>query len=156
MPKIELRGRREGDLEQCVNALRLVHEADGYPMVWPSDPVRWLSPDQMLRGWVAVTRTDAPVGHVLLRTTQDPETLEISRLFVSPTARGQGLGAALLGRAREWAAERDRRLELEVVADERSHAIALYESAGWRRAGTVTAEWTGPDGGCVQLHRYTC
>ena len=156
MPKTELRARRESDLEACVNALRLVHEADGYPMIWPRDPARWLCPAAMVRGWVAVTRTDAPVGHVLILSTQHPDTLEVARLFVAPEGRGRGLGAALLGRAREWAGEQGRRLELEVVADERSHAITLYEREGWRRTGTVTAEWTAPDGGCVEVHRYSC
>lgn len=158
MPKIELqielRERREYDLERCVRVLRLVHEADHYPMVWPRDPVRWLTPASMLRGWVAVTHTDVLVGHVLL-TAQARDTLEIARLFVSPEARGHGIGAALLDRAGAWADEQERGLELEVVADERSRAIALYERAGWRRTGTTTAEWTTPDGGRVEVHRYT-
>ena len=154
MPNFELRERREADLDECVNALRLVHEADGYPMVWPRDPVRWLRPASLLRGWVALTRSEELVGHVLLLSTRDPDTLEVARLFVSPRGRGRGIGAALLDRAGAWAEERGGRLELEVVADERSHAIALYEREGWRRTGTVTAEWTAPDGGCVVVHRY--
>jgi GNAT superfamily N-acetyltransferase len=154
VPNFELRERPENDLEECVSVLRLVHEADRYPMVWPGDPARWLSPASLLRAWVAVTRTEELVGHVLLRAAQDPDTLEVARLFVSPRARGEGLGAALLDRAGAWAGQRGRRLELEVVADERSPAIALYERAGWRRTGTVTAEWTAPDGGCVAVHRY--
>ena len=75
MPNFELRARREADLEECVNALRLVHEADRYPMVWPRDPVRWLHPASLLRGWVAVTRSEELVGHVLLLATQRPDTL---------------------------------------------------------------------------------
>ena len=154
MPNFELRERSEDDLEECVSVLRLVHEVDRYPVVWPKDAARWLSPGSSVRAWVAVTRTEELVGHVLLCATQDADTLEVSRLFVSPRARGAGLGAALLDRARAWAEQQGRRLELEVVADERSHAIALYEREGWRRTGTVTAEWTAPDGGCVVLHRY--
>jgi hypothetical protein len=41
-----------------------------------------------------------------------------------------------------------------VVAVERSPAMALRAGAGWRRTGTVRAEWTAPDGGCVVVHRY--
>jgi GNAT superfamily N-acetyltransferase len=156
VPRIELRERREDDLGDCVRTLRLVHRADGYPMVWPRDPAGWLCPATMLRAWVAVTRTEELTGHVLLLTTQDPDTVEIARLFVSPEARGRGLGAALLGRARAWAEERGRRVVLRVVADERSPAIALYEREGWRRTGTVTAEWTAPDGGRVEVHSYAC
>jgi GNAT superfamily N-acetyltransferase len=154
VPNFELRERSENDLEECVSVLRLVHEVDRYPMVWPRDPARWLSPASLLRAWVAVTRTEELVGHVLLRATRDPDALEVARLFVSPNARGEGLGAALLDRAGAWAEEQGRRLELEVVADERSRAIALYEREGWRRTGTLTAEWTAPDGGCVVVHRY--
>lgn len=33
-----VRGRAEGDLPACVEVLRAVHEQDGYPLVWPSDP----------------------------------------------------------------------------------------------------------------------
>jgi GNAT superfamily N-acetyltransferase len=148
------RERRESDLERCVQALRLVHEADGYPMVWPKDPVRWLSPANTLHGWVAVTRSDAVAGHVLLLGTERPDTWELARLFVSPEARGLGLAGALLELAGARAAERGAGLELWVVADERSRAISLYERAGWRRTGTVTAEWTKPDGGPVRMHRY--
>ena len=156
---LELRDRRIADLENCVSALSRVHEADGYPMVWPRDPVRWLSPAAMLRGWVAVRRdevrgTQRVVGHVVLVGTEVPGKVEIGRLFVAPEGRGRGLGAALLDVACGWADAQGRGVELEVVADERSSAIALYERTGWRRTGTVTAEWTAPDGGCVRVHRY--
>jgi GNAT superfamily N-acetyltransferase len=166
MAKTVIRGRRAGDLDQCVRALRLVHEADGYPMVWPRDPVRWLSPAATAHAWVALAATAADhrpghaeaaggvLGHVLLLRTDTPRTYEIARLFVAPAGRGLGLGSALLETAGVRAAEAGYGLELEVVADERSHAIALYERTGWRRTGTVTAEWTRPDGRCVQVHRY--
>jgi GNAT superfamily N-acetyltransferase len=152
--KFQVRERRESDLERCVQVLRLVHEADGYPMTWPRDPARWLSPANTLRGWVAITRSDEPVGHVLLVGTERPDTWELARLFVSPEARGQGVADALLEAACARAAAESRGLELEVVADERSRAISLYERAGWRRTGTVTAKWTAADGASVRVHRY--
>lgn len=171
MAKTEIRERRAADLDQCVRALRRVHEADGYPIVWPRDPVRWLSPAATAHAWVAVAAaqpagpTRAPgaaeaeaaggvLGHVLLLRTDTPRTYEIARLFVAPAGRGLGLGRELLETAGVRAAREGYGLELEVVADERSHAIALYERTGWRRTGTVTAEWTRPDGRCVQVHRY--
>lgn len=174
MAKTVIRARRAGDLDQCVRALRLVHEADGYPMVWPRDPVRWLSPAATAHAWVALAApgpepdpgqaaergpgnaetAGGVLGHVLLLRTDTPRTYEIARLFVAPAGRGLGLGSALLETAGVRAAEAGYGLELEVVADERSHAIALYERTGWRRTGTVTAEWTRPDGRCVQVHRY--
>lgn len=180
MAKTVIRARRSADLDRCVRALRQVHEADGYPMVWPRDPVRWLSPAATAHAWVALaspetgsrpgsaeteaetenateTETEAGagvLGHVLLLRTDTPRTYEIARLFVTPAGRGLGLGSALLETAGVRAAEAGYGLELEVVADERSHAIALYERTGWRRTGTVTAEWTRPDGRSVQVHRY--
>jgi GNAT superfamily N-acetyltransferase len=158
MAKTVIRRRRAADMERCVRALRRVHELDDYPMVWPRDPVRWLSPAATYEAWVA-ERVDEDgagelIGHVLLQRTASPATLEIARLFVEPAGRGLGLGAALLEAAGARAGADGYGLELEVVADERSHAIALYERTGWRRTGTVTAEWKRPDGGCVEVHRY--
>jgi GNAT superfamily N-acetyltransferase len=157
MAKTVIRLRRAGDLEQCVKALRRVHELEGNPMIWPRDPVHWLSPAATVHAWVAERPSDGGglvLGHVLLQRTASPGTLEIGRLFVAPAGRGLGLGAALLETAGGRADDEGYGLELEVVADERSHAIALYERTGWRRTGTVTAEWTRPDGGRVQVHRY--
>ena len=163
MTKTAIRERHADDLQECVKSLHQVHLADGYPMVWPRDPIHWLSPAQARHAWVAVADDgDRPgssspagvLGHVLLCATASPRILEIARLFVPPAARGLGLGAALIEHAGVRAAQLDCDLELEVVADERSHAIALYERTGWRRVGTATAEWTAPDGGCVQVHRY--
>ena len=128
--KFQPRERRESDLERCVQVLRLVHEADGYPMAWPRDPARWLCPAGTRYGWVAVTRSDEPVGHVLLVGTERPGTWELARLFVSPEARGRGVADALLETACSRADEQGRKVELEVVADERSRAISLYERAG--------------------------
>jgi GNAT superfamily N-acetyltransferase len=178
MTEVEIRERDDGDLPECVRALRLVHEADGYPMVWPADPSGWLSPDDQAAAWVAVTGAAAVasgaaegeeggghragpraqggeiLGQVLLREHPEPDCYELARLFVAPAARGLGLGAALMKRAETWAARRGCRLVLEVVADERSGAIALYEKAGWRRTSTVVADWSAPDGTPVRLHRY--
>jgi GNAT superfamily N-acetyltransferase len=169
MAKTVIRERRAADLGRCVKALRRVHELDGYPLNWPRDPVRWLSPAETYCAWVAErpsaddadgeggadgAGTGLVLGHVLLQRTASAATLELARLFVAPAGRGLGLGAALLAAAGVRAGEAGYGLELEVVADERSHAIALYERAGWRRTGTVTAEWTRPDGGCVRVHRY--
>jgi GNAT superfamily N-acetyltransferase len=164
MAKTVIRRRRLADLGLCVRALRQVHKRDGYPLNWPRDPVRWLSPAGTAAAWVAehpsadgdgsANAAEPVLGHVLVQRGPSPERLEIARLFVAPAGRGHGLGAALLDAAGVWAGEAGYGLELEVVADERSHAIALYERTGWRRTGTVTAEWTRPDGGCVEVHRY--
>jgi len=56
----------------------------------------------------------------------------LNDLFVAPAARGRGVGAALLTRARDWAEEtRAKGLVLETAID--NPAQHLYESMGWRR-----------------------
>lgn len=56
----------------------------------------------------------------------------LNDLFVAPWARGRGVGAALLTRARAWAEETwAKGLVLETAVD--NPAQHLYESLGWRR-----------------------
>ncbi|MFF0370971.1 GNAT family N-acetyltransferase [Micromonospora sp. NPDC005087] len=157
----QIRRRRATDLDGCVAALALVHGADRYPLNWPADPHQWLREPRPARAWVAVDANSAIVGHVAVQRLPDPAdgslarpTAEVTRLFVSPTARGTGLGAALLTRARRWAAERGTDLLLDVAVSDTA-ATALYERTGWRCTGTSTAQWTAPDGSAVSLHHYT-
>ncbi|MFC4021560.1 GNAT family N-acetyltransferase [Micromonospora sp. GCM10011542] len=153
-----VRRRRPADLDGCVTALALVHRADRYPLNWPADPQRWLRDAEP--AWVAVDDAATIVGHVAVRPLPAPAdgpparpSAEVSRFFVVPTARGSALGGVLLAEVRRWAAERGRDLILEVVA-ENAAAIARYEQAGWRYAGTTTADWTAPDGRPVALRHY--
>lgn len=173
--KTVIRERRPEDVEQCVKVLRRVHERDGYPIVWPRDPVRWLSPERTAYAWVlteeevadaaaaeASARLSGVLGHILLLRAADgsaenspePRVYEVARLFVRPDARRLGLGTALLETAIAQAAQDGYSLTLEVVADESSTAISVYEKAGWRKVGTAVAEWKRPDGGSVKVHRY--
>jgi [ribosomal protein S18]-alanine N-acetyltransferase len=66
----------------------------------------------------------------------------VSRFFVSPHARGRGVGGALMRRAEEHAAARDLRLVLDVAAHNRA-AIAFYERRGWRRVGPAELALSG-------------
>src|SRR5690349_17342941 len=102
---LTVRPRTDDDLEQCVLILEQVHRADAYPMFWPEDPAKWLSPRGMLGAWVA--HHDGRVaGHIDLRaadadasaavwagaTSLPPERLAaIGRFFVSPDCRGRGV-----------------------------------------------------------------
>lgn len=145
-----IRERLAGDLDGCVRALRAVYEADGYPLNWPADPRGWLEPPGLLGAWVCGDID----GHVAVHEL-DGERAEVTRLFVAPAARRRKVGRTLVEHVKAWAAAHGRSLVLEVVADEqRSAAIALYEATGWRHMATVQADWTGPDGGLVQLRRY--
>jgi GNAT superfamily N-acetyltransferase len=153
--EIRIRPRQPEDLDRCVAALALVHAADEYPTVWPTDPARFLTPTSMLRGWVAVDEDDSVLGHILLSVDPDePGTGHINRLFVAPAARGHKVGYRLLAQARAWAEAESLALELEVVASEQSAAIVLYENTGWQRVATVPADWSTGDGAVVMVHRY--
>jgi ribosomal protein S18 acetylase RimI-like enzyme len=149
-----IRNRGEADLSLCVEALRAVYQASGYPVNWPADPAQWLQPSEILQAWVAETDEMPVAGHVILRRSPGAaRSAEVSRLFVVPAARRRGVALALLEAAMRAAAENDLDLFLDVTDDLRA-ARALYERAGFRLVSTARADWTTPDGHSVTLHRY--
>ncbi|MER5193609.1 GNAT family N-acetyltransferase [Streptomyces sp. NPDC002755] len=146
-----IRPRLPADLDGCVAALALVHAHSGYPVDWPDRPDRWLTPGGLLAAWVAET-DGRVVGHAGLCGAEQGDVAAdlwdgrtapavISRLYVSPGARGHGVGAALLARAVGAARARDLHPVLDVVATD--PAAAFYERLGWRLLGTVDQRW-GP------------
>ncbi|WP_109000736.1 GNAT family N-acetyltransferase [Streptomyces rishiriensis] len=149
-----VRPRRPADLDGCVAALALVHAHSGYPVDWPEQPAAWLTPDALLAGWAAELDGQV-VGHVALCAPGEgdaaaalwsarpgrPAPAVISRLYVSPAARGHGVGAALLDRAVGTARARGLHPVLDVVAAD--PASAFYERLGWRSLGTAVQQW-GP------------
>ena len=151
-----IRIREATDLAGCVAALRRVHEASGYPSRWPEDPGGWLTPRGFVAAWVA-EHDGVIAGHAalisgvrlqcLLRATglAPGELGGITRLYVDPSARRQGLAQVLLETATDCALAHGLRPVLDVVADSRP-AIALYERVGWQLAGTQTATWANADG----------
>jgi GNAT superfamily N-acetyltransferase len=162
-----VRGRRHDELDACVSLLAVVHGADGYPLQWPADPARWLTPEALLAAWVAEDAA-AVIGHVALcRAAGEaaaplwsaacglaPERFAaITRLFVAPGARGRGVGARLLPEASREARQRELRPALAVLDHDRA-AMALYERAGWLRVASVPASSTSPSEGHVWLHAY--
>lgn len=162
MGEPHIRHRRDDDLKACVEALATVHEADRYPAEWPADPGGWLTPDRMLDAWVAVEGADV-LGHVALTRTDDAlaadaglaqdELASVARLFATASARRRGVARALLATATAAAAAEGLRLVLE-VEDGGGAAIALYERAGWRHAGTRAGDWATADGRTALLHTY--
>ena len=86
------RYRDESDVDASVEALRAVYETSGYPTNWPDDPARRLRPPGILQAWVATTADIAVAGHVILMQPVPGErSAEVSRLFVVPAARRQGV-----------------------------------------------------------------
>ncbi|NUR87057.1 MAG: GNAT family N-acetyltransferase, partial [Nonomuraea sp.] len=98
---VRLRPRTEGDLTACAEALAQVHAADRYPVDWPDDPAGWLTPSGLVRAWVAVEEGRV-LGHAGLADAPGG-VQEVTRLFVTPAARGRGFAALLLGTVREAA-----------------------------------------------------
>ncbi|MGW0807652.1 GNAT family N-acetyltransferase [Nonomuraea sp. NPDC002799] len=162
---MEIRPRTPEDLDACVKALAEVQAADRYPVDWPDNPAAWLTPDDLTGAWIAIEPTGEPgpttgagqtgagpaveptgvLGHVAL--TRDAE---ITRLFLTPAARGHGLATRLLDTVRAAAATP---LKLEVSA-EGGAAIAFYERSGWRRVGSTRATWLNAAGEPALLHHY--
>nr|WP_240894874.1 GNAT family N-acetyltransferase [Kineococcus siccus] len=143
----------------CVDALQAVHVADGYPTCWPHDPAGWLSPAGLAAAWVGLDDDETVLGHVcVVGDVDDPvvaalagvpveRLVSVSRLFVSPAARGRGLGlgAALLARVQRWSEQRGLQPMLDVV-DDGAPAVDLYERLGWRLVIRRDADWLAPDG----------
>ena len=159
-----VRLRQPADLPACVASLRRVQKASGYPSRWPDDPAAWITPRSMVAAWVA--EHDGEVaGHValvrglnvecLLRATGLPlEALGgIVRLYVDPGFQRLGLARALLVTVTAAAVDHGLRPVLDVV-DDSAPAIALYERAGWKLAGTQPATWTDPDGSIPLIRCY--
>jgi GNAT superfamily N-acetyltransferase len=158
-----IRARREADLLACADLVREVHSTDRYPRFPPADIARFLNPPDAFGCWVADLNGEV-AGHVALVARGLPAAMElaasalgrppdqlavVARLFVSPRARGQGTGRLLLDAATADARSRGLHPVLDVDT-ELSGAIALYESAGWTRAGQITVRWTSAEQNAVR------
>lgn len=145
----------DAHLDGAVRALLQVRRADAsFPP--PQDAQsssdsleRWLLSDDVLARFVAV-KDGRVLGHVQVgaphdylvshlgrgpRDGQGPSFLEVGKLFVTPDARGLGVGAALLERALEYGRTQRQSLALAVLPAS-SAAIALYRKRGMVSAGS--------------------
>jgi GNAT superfamily N-acetyltransferase len=154
-----IRPRLPPDMDACVSSLRQLHEQDNYPLIWPADPHAWLRGNRQVMAWVA-SRDNAIWGHVALTVprsgaaatrawekslrVEQPGLLSVVLLFVSPQARGCGIGGRLLDTALTAARAKGAAPVLEVITLNRQ-AIALYQARGWRRIGSVRYDWLPPD-----------
>lgn len=169
---MRLRDRCDSDIEACVRLLRATHEADGYPRVWPRDPERFVRSRHEMGAWV-LEEGGVVRGHVALHEVATDPTLDIvravtgrredelavvARLLTSPDHRRRGFGAVLVQHATSVAHGLGRQPVLDV--DKTLEApIALYEAAGWQRAGDFRLEgadavldlwvYIGPEPACL-------
>ena len=160
-----LRSRTGNDVEALCDLVRLVHEADGYPVVLQADVQSFIWTENCLAAWVCELE-DRIVGHVALHTIWSDEVADIaamslrrertalasvSRLLVHPAYRRLGLGAELLATATNDAHDRGVWPVLDVVTTYMP-AIALYEGVGWTRLGTIA--YSMPDGREIDEYVY--
>ncbi|WP_280402662.1 GNAT family N-acetyltransferase [Nocardia carnea] len=159
---VDIRPRTGRDLPSCVAALRQVHDADGYPAVWPENAAGWLSPPKLVDARVAeaggVVIGQVGIGESVLpapvrAAVHDAEPISVVRLFVVPSHRRSGAGSRLLDAAVEMSGLRGRRAVLDVEAGGVA-AISLYERAGWKRVHSGPGSWAFPDGRAAYLHYY--
>ncbi len=113
--------------EAAIEARSLYPELFGPDAPWPGNPP---TPD---RGLYLVAYSDgSPVACGALRPI-DQATAEVRRMFVTSTARRQGLARAMLRELERYAAGfgyRNIRLE---TGNRQLPAIALYEKLGFKR-----------------------
>jgi GNAT superfamily N-acetyltransferase len=73
--------------------------------------------------------------------------------IVAPTARGCGVGRALVADTLRWArAPGFRAMQFNAVAETNLAAVGLYRSVGFSIAGTVPEAFDHPDHGLIGLH----
>lgn len=130
--------------------LRLAALADA-PRAFTATLAEWQDADERRwRGRLAVGRNfvadvdDKPVG--MISAFDNPDgTAELSTLWVTPDARGRGVGEALIDALLAWAGERTVRLE---VVTTNTPAVDLYRRNGFvddqEAEGKLTMAHAGP------------
>lgn len=92
---------------------------------------------------VVVLLDGAPVGMVSGVPTEETGVVELISMWVSPDARGRGVGDRLIAEVEQWAVEQGATtLRLSVMHDNRT-ATALYERAGFAPRGDADSTPTG-------------
>jgi GNAT superfamily N-acetyltransferase len=144
----------DDDLAACEVLAQQVHALDGYPVYLPGDLRSFLASPTAYDAWVA-EGDGRVIGHVALHRKSSRAVLAlaseatrlptdrlgvIARLLVSPDHRRRGIGGSLLDVAMRAAQARDLCPILDVVSHHHT-AIALYETCGWTKAGSVTVSW---------------
>lgn len=153
---MEIRPRRDEDLDRLVAMATVVHREDHYPVYLADDLGSFIVVPGALGAWVAEQGRDI-VGHVALHRRGSKPVMEliaettglgfgqvgvVARLLVSSSARRTGVAQQLLDTATEHAHSLELTPVLDVVVTTES-AIRLYERNGWTRLGRITVTFPG-------------
>lgn len=168
MPRAAVKGvrrRRPKDLAACARLLEVVFYDAHYPAVRPEPPRSWLAGEDVLDAWVT-ERLGEILGHVAIsavgqdsrsafrwrETTghQPTDLLGVSRFFVRPRVRGQGIGTALLDVAVAEVLRRGRVPVLEMVSARRD-GIEILAKRNWR---LIAADPWGLRQDDLRIYRY--
>ena len=96
-------------------------------------------PEQIELGdvWVATAADGSIAGMVALGPSEQPDTLDLDKLFVEPQRVRSGVGRALLAYAIDEARRRDAK-RLTILSD--PYAAGFYERNGARLIGEVPSD----------------
>ena len=160
-----IRRRRTKDLGACGRLLEVVHYDAHYPVIRPDSPRAWLDDDSVLDAGVA-ERLGEILGHVAISsvgrdamsalrwretTERDPsELLAVSRFFVRPRVRGEGIGTSLLDAAVAEIRGRNCLPVLEMLSPHRD-GIPVLAHRGWRLIAMDPWARSKDD---LQMYRY--
>jgi GNAT superfamily N-acetyltransferase len=155
---VDVRARRDDDLDELVTIAARVHAADGYPIFLPDRGfARFLTRPKPVAAWVAVrerivghvalnAETSRPVMALVTNLALERPALFVARLLVDPEARRQGVGRNLLEQARRAAVDSGHCPMLHVVETPKAEAaISLYRGDGWEEVGRVPFDRSGAE-----------
>jgi predicted N-acetyltransferase YhbS len=98
-----------------------------------------VNPEQIAAGdvWVATDADGEVAGMVALGPSEQPDTLDLDKLFVEPQRIRSGVGSALVAHAIDEARRRGTK-RLTILAD--PNAAGFYERNGARRIGEAASD----------------
>ncbi|MGW5386091.1 GNAT family N-acetyltransferase [Nocardia sp. NPDC003963] len=96
-------------------------------------------------------RGDRPVGRIRLLHGDDPRTPEMKAVWVSPDARGAGIGDQLMDTTLGWAREHDCSAVTLWVRENNEFAKNLYLRNGFQPTGESRRHFSEPDLRSVEM-----
>jgi GNAT superfamily N-acetyltransferase len=156
---VRIRRRKDNQMAACTRLLGLVSAENGYPLPRPASRREWLTGADLLDAWIA-EQAGRIQGHVAItRVDGDPATAlrwrevtgrpaseltDVSRFFVRSSARGQGIGTALLETAVAESRARGLVPVAKMVSTSR-RGVPLFDRAGWRMVAMYPCGKRGED-----------